>query len=48
VSEVKSGDAWAEFWSGAHSIYVNARHAQVHYERIAGDLVRLLASRARR
>jgi len=47
VSEVKSGDAWAEFWSGAHSIYVNARHAQVHYERIAGDLVRLLASRAR-
>ena len=47
MSEVKSGDAWAEFWSGAHSIYVNARHAQVHYERIAGDLVRLLASRAR-
>jgi ubiquinone/menaquinone biosynthesis C-methylase UbiE len=36
---------WADFWSGEHSIYVNERHARVHYERIARDLTRLLASR---
>lgn len=40
-----SGEAWAEFWSGAHSIYVNARHVQVHYERIARDLANLIEAR---
>ncbi len=40
-----SGEIWADFWGGDHSIYVNARHAQVHYERLASDLVSLLSSR---
>ena len=47
MSEATSGDLWAEFWSGQHSIYVNARHAQVHYERLSRDLTVLLASRTR-
>jgi SAM-dependent methyltransferase len=42
-----SGQAWADFWSGDHSIYVNARHVQVHYDRIARDLTALLATRDR-
>lgn len=44
---VKSGDAWADFWSGDHPIYVNARHAAVHYDRIATDLAGLLKDRSR-
>jgi len=40
-----SSQAWADFWSGTHSIYVNARHMRVHYERIADDLARLIAAR---
>lgn len=44
---VTSGEAWAEFWSGDHSIYVNARHAAVHYDRIAADLMSLLQGRRR-
>ena len=40
-----SSDAWADFWSGTHSIYVNARHMRVHYERIADDLGQLIAAR---
>ena len=45
ASEANSSDAWADFWSGAHSIYVNARHMRVHYDRIADDLARLIAAR---
>jgi SAM-dependent methyltransferase len=43
---VTSGEVWADFWAGDHPIYVNARHAAVHYERIAADLVGLLAGRS--
>jgi SAM-dependent methyltransferase len=31
-------DAWIDFYDSAHSIYVNARHREVHYRRIAEDL----------
>lgn len=33
---------WVEYWDGATTIYVNARHKSVHYERIARDLVAYL------
>jgi hypothetical protein len=46
-SSVTSGDVWADFWSGDHPIYVNARHAAVHYDRIAADLAGLLKDRHR-
>lgn len=26
---------WRSFWDNAHSIYVNARHKDVHYREIA-------------
>jgi ubiquinone/menaquinone biosynthesis C-methylase UbiE len=29
---------WREFWDRPHRIYVNDRHRQVHYERVAADL----------
>jgi 16S rRNA A1518/A1519 N6-dimethyltransferase RsmA/KsgA/DIM1 with predicted DNA glycosylase/AP lyase activity len=29
---------WITFWDSQHSIYVNAKHRDVHYRRIAGDL----------
>lgn len=29
---------WISFWDSHHSIYVNARHREVHYRRIAGDV----------
>ncbi len=41
------GQSWRTFWGGQHSIYVNARHAEVHYQRLADDLIGLLQSRAR-
>jgi SAM-dependent methyltransferase len=44
---VTSGDVWADFWSGDHPIYVNARHAAVHYDRVAADLAHLLKGRSR-
>jgi SAM-dependent methyltransferase len=44
---VTSGDVWADFWSGDHPIYVNARHVAVHYDRIATDLAGLLKDRNR-
>jgi SAM-dependent methyltransferase len=44
---VVSGAIWADFWGGDHSIYVNARHAAVHYDRIANDLTALLEGRTR-
>jgi SAM-dependent methyltransferase len=33
---------WISFWDSDHPIYVNARHFDAHYARIADDLVRLL------
>lgn len=44
---VVSGDIWADFWGGDHSIYVNARHAAIHYDRIASDLTALVEDRTR-
>jgi SAM-dependent methyltransferase len=38
---------WTEFFDGDHSIYVNARHLEAHYERQARDLLRLLEGRVR-
>jgi SAM-dependent methyltransferase len=31
---------WTAFWDSKHSIYVNARHYEAHYSRIADDLRR--------
>ena len=30
---------WREFWDRPHRIYVNDRHRQVHYERVAADII---------
>jgi SAM-dependent methyltransferase len=30
--------SWRDFWNSEHSIYVNARHKLLHYDRIARDL----------
>jgi SAM-dependent methyltransferase len=39
-----SGDVrdWTEFWDQPHSIYVNARHFDVHYRDIAQGIIALL------
>jgi len=39
---------WAEYWNGATTIYVNARHKSVHYEAVARDIVACLPGRAAR
>jgi len=31
-------DNWIDFYDSAHSIYVNARHRDIHYHRIAEDI----------
>jgi SAM-dependent methyltransferase len=31
---------WTAFWDSKHSIYVNARHYEAHYSRIADDISR--------
>jgi SAM-dependent methyltransferase len=33
---------WLAFWDGSHSIYVNARHKDVHYQLIAKQLAALV------
>jgi SAM-dependent methyltransferase len=35
--------SWVDYWNKDTSIYVNARHKAVHYERIAADLAPYLA-----
>ncbi len=35
---------WLKFWDSAHSIYVNARHRDVHYGLIAQQIAALVAS----
>ena len=37
---------WIAFWDSKHSIYVNARHRDVHYRTIAQDIRALLPSNA--
>jgi len=36
---------WIAFWDSKHAIYVNERHLDVHYRRIAEDIVRYVPSR---
>jgi SAM-dependent methyltransferase len=31
---------WISFWDSKHAVYVNARHLDAHYRRIADDLLR--------
>ena len=45
TKKVDAAAPWMNFWGGEHSIYVNARHARVHYERITRDVTTLLRSR---
>jgi SAM-dependent methyltransferase len=35
---------WLSFWDGPHSIYVNARHRDIHYRVIAGQIAALAPS----
>jgi SAM-dependent methyltransferase len=35
---------WRDFWNSDHSIYVNARHKALHYDRIARDLAAYIPS----
>ncbi len=35
---------WLKFWDGSHSIYVNARHRDVHYSLIAQQIAALVPS----
>src|ERR1043165_8156621 len=35
---VRAMTTWREFWDSAHSIYVNARHKDVHYRDVAAQL----------
>ena len=37
--------AWLAFWNGSHSIYVNARHKDVHYRLIAEAIGALVPRR---
>ena len=34
----KQAGEWIAFWDSAHSIYVNARHRDVHYRTVARDI----------
>jgi SAM-dependent methyltransferase len=34
--------AWLDFWDSSHSIYVNARHRDVHYRLIANEIAALV------
>lgn len=45
--KASTGEVWAAFWSGEHAIYVNERHAQIHYQQLAEDITRLLNPRFR-
>lgn len=33
---------WRRFWEGAHWLYVNERHRQVHYRQVADDILSVL------
>jgi SAM-dependent methyltransferase len=38
--------AWVQFFDSPHTIYVNARHRDVHFRRIAEDIARHVPSRS--
>jgi SAM-dependent methyltransferase len=46
VSARSSVGDWIAFWDSEHSIYVNARHRDVHYRMIARDVCALLPADA--
>jgi len=37
-----AGLDWISFWDSKHAVYVNARHLEAHYRRIADDVTRLV------
>ena len=37
--------SWRDFWNGSHSIYVNARHRELHFDMIGKDICALIPSR---
>ena len=39
-------DSWLRFWDRPHAIYANDRHRQVHYVRIADDILSVLPAHA--
>lgn len=39
---VNSTVSWADYWNRRTTIYVNARHRRVHYERVSQDLLKCL------
>jgi hypothetical protein len=39
---------WVSFWNAPHSIYVNARHLDVHYRDIADGVIAFVPSREAR
>jgi SAM-dependent methyltransferase len=39
---------WVSFWDSSHPIYVNPRHFDVHYRRLAHDMLNLLPVRGAR
>lgn len=39
-------DSWLRFWDRPHRIYVNERHLNVHYARVAEDILSVLPQRA--
>jgi SAM-dependent methyltransferase len=39
---------WRSFWDSAHSIYVNARHKEVHYREIADQIAAFVPGREAR
>src|SRR4051812_17630771 len=39
---------WRSFWGGEHSIYVNARHKDVHYREIAEQIAAFVGGPAAR
>lgn len=39
-------DSWLRFWDRPHRIYVNERHLQVHYARIADEILAVMPDRA--
>src|SRR5579871_506010 len=42
VAVVVAGMSWLAFWDSPHSIYVNARHKDVHYRVIAQAIAALV------
>lgn len=35
-------ETWLDFWNGSHRIYVNERHRDIHYRKVAADIAALV------